>query len=329
MPSLWSCIAIYCTYPSTLSILQTALSRARGWPLSLSFCMNHNFSTPTTIEEAVFDTLLAPSHSEQWSQIRLDVCFEFLNILGQVRGRIPLLQNITLLPPLPVVLDAFADAPRLRSVCVGNSASDILALQIPWRQLTCFSSKVTSVDRELQILAKLPNLAEYRLEGEFLMWEPVVDTSSIISLPQLRKLTVMHPSSTAPRLILPALHDIVMSGDNSCLWKIRHIFEISAPTIKYLRFESLSASLRLLAQICKPLVWLTVFECESLQHSNGLIKFLTLEPNESGLLPSLRILTITVRNLTGFQPREILNLIWFDRAGLLNPGLVWNPSIFG
>ncbi|KAJ7226189.1 hypothetical protein C8J57DRAFT_206720 [Mycena rebaudengoi] len=161
-PWLWRAIHIYLssagesTMSAQLNVLTTWLSRSKNCPLSISFEIQFDLSSPTLPH---FTAALI-SHSERWQHLVLDIPFDDLRSLDR---QFPPLRDLTLGPSHygPAgALTVFHSAPQLKRVLFGRLLNPS-RVNLPWAQLTHILARNLFLPVAAQILRQASALVEF------------------------------------------------------------------------------------------------------------------------------------------------------------------------
>ncbi|KAJ7271738.1 hypothetical protein C8J57DRAFT_287078 [Mycena rebaudengoi] len=160
-PWLWRAIHIYLssagesTMTAQLNVLTTWLSRSKICPLSISFEIQFDLSSPTLPH---FTAALI-SHSGRWQHLVLDIPFDDFRSLDHF----PLLRDLTLGPSRygPTgALTVFHSAPQLKRVLFGRLLNPS-RVNLPWAQLTHILARNLFLPVAAQILWQASALVEF------------------------------------------------------------------------------------------------------------------------------------------------------------------------
>ena len=195
---------------SYAAFVDDILSRSAGLPFAFSFLAPSEKYT----SHPVIDVLV--KYAEQWGTVSLTTTSNTISQFGGVKGRLTNLRSLTLHMQSasdPILIDVFADAPKLLRVYIMKYALDKLIL--PWSQLEFIkeiSRQGTTVQLDktdnVPLVANLEELQISRFHGSDPIFPP-------ITLPHLKSLLLRlgHtyvPHDTIHNLTLPALEEVVV-----------------------------------------------------------------------------------------------------------------------
>ncbi|KAF8180122.1 hypothetical protein BJ912DRAFT_929458 [Pholiota molesta] len=228
LSSLWSKLpSLYMNgskkYKETrLNFFREFLRRSRGAPLNVSVI---EFGWPGTYDGSTHPILtLLLSHCERWEYLSMDVSVPTLLGLQGIKGRLPLLQILSLdidardsandFPPS--LVDIFRVAPRLQEVIIaGNSATTELAL--PFSQLIRYetASRTVSFDDypQLQVFAATSRRELNRIFQSVPTRPIVMSFTKFI----LRASLSEHHSMELRSIRLPFIEEICIESDTPTL----------------------------------------------------------------------------------------------------------------
>ncbi|KAJ6553506.1 hypothetical protein DFH09DRAFT_1166793 [Mycena vulgaris] len=177
-PELWSALKIALS-KAPLELIETWLSRAQNWPLSLVVdCFQSDGKFIDVLQR----------HSHTWRDVELGLPFEQFYSFGPDL-HLPMLKRLAIgavdyCAPVGEPITAFRRAPVMRHLRLLGSVlpGDIT---LPWAQLTSFESDALSSDECLAILKYTPNIAECRVGIYFTALDDLPDVpprTSLISL---------------------------------------------------------------------------------------------------------------------------------------------------
>ncbi|KAJ7625628.1 hypothetical protein FB45DRAFT_1004994 [Roridomyces roridus] len=184
-PTFWTTINSYDSH-FTLSNLTTQLSRSGNLPLTLHFTYEVNNS-------AAFHLLL--QHCARWKTIHLTISQELYSSIQRTSPHFPVLRKVKLEIHFDGIhsgfSDVFSNAPELEDFFVdGYPYSSTIALDLPWPQLTKYSS-ANQEWGQLSTLASAVHLVECTLdmsEEE----KPANLDIPVMLFPTLLRLSVSH-----------------------------------------------------------------------------------------------------------------------------------------
>lgn len=180
-PSLWSFVALVVgrscnisAYPTSspdqarpshtlLPLLRECLLRSRNSSLHIN--LDIRFGTTGRRSLDVIEQVVAVC--ERWQDVTINMrepnfCYRFL---GNIRGRLPRLRRLDWRISSPGSVDAFAEAPNLRSVTLNNTFNGMLPLsQITNLRLT--RSVIGGVPGLISVLQQCTELLELRVDPE-------------------------------------------------------------------------------------------------------------------------------------------------------------------
>ncbi|KAJ7596486.1 hypothetical protein C8J56DRAFT_1105421 [Mycena floridula] len=174
IPAAWACLDIRMPidksqfHSSSPEILAMILSRARSHPLQIRM----KLPSGSDIEKQLLK--LVVSQSSRWQDVSLDMAVKHFAGLRRVKGRLPMLESISLLPvsyrrissSTKSFAECFKVAPALRRITLRNF--DPTTLTIPWDQIEItqyhMNRHMTS-----DILHFLPNLSSFHIESGSLL----------------------------------------------------------------------------------------------------------------------------------------------------------------
>ncbi|KAJ7939346.1 hypothetical protein B0H13DRAFT_1941122 [Mycena leptocephala] len=195
---LWSLIHVDMTIPLgcsdtithyyPLPALEVQLQRSANVPLDVMFEWRDSVNVGPYLL-TLLEVVICQCH--RWERLTFNKIVwdqaapDMLRVLSGIRGRLPLLRNLTITsfgPDSSGVSDIFAVAPQLQKVLIIDAGRPSLSL--PWHQLTHFRARF-SAKEHLEIFLKAPNLVEYGIDvvdGE------LPSTITVALLPHLRQL---------------------------------------------------------------------------------------------------------------------------------------------
>ncbi|KAF6763423.1 hypothetical protein DFP72DRAFT_1060582 [Ephemerocybe angulata] len=203
-----------------ISSLEDRFERARSQPVTFTFNVAPTlaYGRPRDIQlviERAFAVLA--QYSAQWENIGFSLPAAHVHFLDAVAGKVPLLEKISmevLHPDVPVRLDQFATAPRIRHTSFrfpGKYGVDVRdKIHLPWSQLLSYHEDIFPQDVGFHLaLAGSPKLQS--LICSF----PFTSINYFIAVPvQHSTLTRLHLKFTASNstilrhLIIPSLEDL-------------------------------------------------------------------------------------------------------------------------
>ena len=193
---------------SYATFVDEILARSAGLPFNFSFLAPSEKYT----SHPVIDVLV--KYSEQWETVSLTTTSNTISQFGGARGRLNSLRSLTLHMQSasdPILIDVFADAPKLAKVWVMKYTLDYLVL--PWRQLE-FIKEINRQGTTIQLddpsepLVNLQELQISRFNGSDPIFPP-------LTLPNLKSLRLRLGHTYVPHdmihnLTLPALEEVVV-----------------------------------------------------------------------------------------------------------------------
>ncbi|KAK0460601.1 uncharacterized protein EV420DRAFT_1641151 [Desarmillaria tabescens] len=237
-PQLWSRVHIMGRRerfsPGRLAQLQTALARARSYPLWIEYF--------ETADPGAHMWTVILAHCAHWKTISLSF------VTPEFPSRLPGNQHLPLLESFDFrfdrymvrgcsiqenALDGFSTAPRLRQVSLYGIRSPS-CLKLPWSQLTTIDLACGTDHDEMQILIKSSNLQRVLLlldhEIGLPLPGPVVQSSlrsmetwdvsplQYLTLPNLEVLSVVYTDNPSP---IPTIHSFV--SRSQCALRTLHL----------------------------------------------------------------------------------------------------------
>ncbi|KAF5335190.1 hypothetical protein D9611_010936 [Ephemerocybe angulata] len=305
-----------------ISSLEDRFERARSQPVTFTFNVAPTlaYGRPRDIQlviERAFAVLAR--YSAQWENVGFSLPAAHVYFLNSVAGKLPLLERISmevLHPDVPVRLDQFAIAPRLRHASFrfpGKYGVDVRdKIHLPWSQLLSYHEDIFPQDVGFHLaLVGSPKLQS--LICSF----PFTSINYSIAVPvQHSTLTRLHLKFTASnstilrRLIIPSLEDlsVVSSGVDTIFPDIMALIQQSHCVIRSLAilpdcasYTNQGGALTRVLNICPELHSLTVNsippqDLENLTRPNG---------TGSGLVvPSLRRLILCYTSSFPITPQD-------------------------
>ncbi|KAK0469101.1 uncharacterized protein EV420DRAFT_8559 [Desarmillaria tabescens] len=186
-PSLWACFTIGFGSRDTVSLLETVLVRSReaGMTVAIRGSVWHSH------ENYTLKRVLGTSH--RWKRVWIEVCSADAGYYEQIRGRLPLLEQLSLSAAYNRFpgedFRAFENAPRLRKVALGLGISPAChRLVLPWSQITSLYMRHSVETSDVRaVLSMTPNLRSLSFQhsyGHVNDWEPKSkeDTVTCVSL---------------------------------------------------------------------------------------------------------------------------------------------------
>ncbi|KAF8994793.1 hypothetical protein BDQ17DRAFT_1524731 [Cyathus striatus] len=192
IPQLWSTIILRLSSKRSavqLELLDLWLMNSRNCPLSIYFDVeDRKFGWRTAVGPALAALKKIIDHCERWES--LDICIiddpkgAFIGLLGEVRGRVPLLRTLHLSTGHSVLQnrDMFAIAPKLQTLSTPNLMTYFLSgITLPWSQITSIHACTgPSMLDSISVLRLSPNLVHCHYFSTFYHLE-VSEAPDIIS----------------------------------------------------------------------------------------------------------------------------------------------------
>ncbi|KAJ7695755.1 hypothetical protein B0H17DRAFT_1055480 [Mycena rosella] len=154
-------------------------------------------------------------YCHQWETVKIDLMDRDAALLGKVKGRLPLLQKLTVSVYGESLGDTFGQAPKLRDLdvtVINTSARALSPTNFPWSQLNVFRGESLSIEDCFQVLRLTPHLECCTFSGWF------GDSNGLpvlpLNLPSLRSLSLLNPEQFGwflGALTLPGLEDLRLS----------------------------------------------------------------------------------------------------------------------
>ena len=220
-PTLWSSIPLHSPYTQVpLSVVQTWLKRSQQAPLTVIL-------TPSSDE--LFTLLRGPAaramfeQSHRWRSVRIKLPIYSLPVFSLLKHNLPELKELyidfdSVFPPRYFdrlqELDIFLDAPKLRRVTIYGPPPFIPAkLELPWEQLTHFSSRRPSQPNSMAAFRILLQSAPHLQEVEWHL-SPFGQTVPLaLQHSRLRNLSMSiqgDPGFAFDYLFLPSLRELII-----------------------------------------------------------------------------------------------------------------------
>ncbi|KAL1744112.1 hypothetical protein HDZ31DRAFT_82919 [Schizophyllum fasciatum] len=306
-PSLWTTVRVSIdtleelahSAEETAAILSSYLDRSRPLPLSLVIMS----------EDAFPDYILLPllASCERWHDLFLFTHPDDLPRLSVIRGRLPLLRSLKIIPtrvgaPLVSAPVMFELAPSLTIATLGGHALD-LHFALPWAQLREFEANYTASADVLPLLSLMPGLVTLKLGLEPTDHTPVDARSWGVTHSGVYALTLnvadgnLEAGDIANHLTLPALTDlevecpVVERIDSTRELIARSQCTLEALTL-VITFHCLG-TMESLLELTPQLRMLTVFDGLSITNT-PLLEALVVPEDDPGrvLLPKLETITL-------------------------------------
>ncbi|KAF7974812.1 hypothetical protein HWV62_11157 [Athelia sp. TMB] len=145
------------------------LSRSGNCALSLDFTFPNDDRTPADVQlHPVFQ--LAVRHSHRWEEVQIHSDFSepSLHSFACIKGKIPLLQSLTVILAYEHNMrggaDGFVDAPRLRQYYLHDCESKMEVLKVPWGSLTKLNLQTfDGDDKSLLLLSQCRQVVELEI----------------------------------------------------------------------------------------------------------------------------------------------------------------------
>ncbi|KAK0459403.1 uncharacterized protein EV420DRAFT_1540016 [Desarmillaria tabescens] len=212
-PSLWARFNIGWSrwMESRPPLLKTILDRSREAELSIG-CRSVVFSSNIQNRHALLECVIPTSY--RWKRALIELDEDRADIYGQIRGRLPLLEQLELSSRHFQVswehFRVFEDAPRLRELILGESLSPVHEFTLPWSQITnLYINHVIEPDDLRIVFSITPNLRFLRMSRQC-NWEPE-EPGHFIVCSSLRHLRVAD-LALFRIAILPSLEEICIDG---------------------------------------------------------------------------------------------------------------------
>ncbi|KAF9485693.1 hypothetical protein BDN70DRAFT_890001 [Pholiota conissans] len=203
-----------------LFVLNEFLRRSRDAPLDISIWGHSTISRPNYREDPVLPLLLG--HSQRFGRLSMEIPFSGFNKLKSIKGRIPLLETLSLrifahrlssnMDRTPL-LDIFSIAPKLKVASVSGSGY-VKELILPFPQLTQYETSSPTVS-----VHNSPHLHTLVLASEFFIqdiFQPTISGHPIVTLQNLSKLVIYgnfdDDQTTASRICLPAIAEVYIEA---------------------------------------------------------------------------------------------------------------------
>jgi hypothetical protein len=146
-------------------LLESWLLRAKKRPLSIVATHRSEDVEEWLINIEALDLVL--SYSEQWRSLALDIPEKWLDWgLYKVKGKVPLLERLTIKGALKYDPEVFSVAPRLRSVDFKVNyyeSKELEEVLLPWSQLTELSFTADDIQTCLTVVERCSSLAHLAL----------------------------------------------------------------------------------------------------------------------------------------------------------------------
>ncbi|KAJ7596454.1 hypothetical protein C8J56DRAFT_1040710 [Mycena floridula] len=263
-------------------ILATILSRARSQPLQIRMTLP---SANSDIEKQLLKLVVA--QSSRWQDVSLDMAAKHFARLGGVKGRLPILESISLTPVLAVV-------PALRRISLGNF--DPTALTIPWHQITQYHIRQqhgfqSGASEALPLLSDLRFLI-VELDSTLVLYSP-------FALPRLQSICIKGNVAHVHYLAAPSLE-----GLDCTIWFFRSqnlTSMLAQCSLKKLSLNANDSEIRTLEEsnfdLRPSLQRVPLLTCLGLS-SIGITKFVHLELQDHYpfILPNLQLLVLPLED---------------------------------
>jgi hypothetical protein len=145
-------------------LLESWLRRAKKRPLSI--VVKYGSEDVEDWEPPPDVLVLVLAHSEQWRSVDLNIPEGWLGCLYTVKGKIPLLERLTIKGVLKYNEEVFSVAPQLRSAAFKvdyYEPKELGKISLPWSQLTELSITSDDIQTCLTVLERCSSLAHLAL----------------------------------------------------------------------------------------------------------------------------------------------------------------------
>ncbi|KAJ7465278.1 hypothetical protein FB451DRAFT_433485 [Mycena latifolia] len=213
-PKLWRFLAVSLNASTHIANLERRFSLCGNCPLSLDLFYARPYFTRLGTSATV-PLEVVNRHCRQWETVKIDLMDRDAALLHNIKGRLPLLRQLTVSVYGESLGNAFSEAPNLYSLdvtVINTSARALSPNNFPWAQLTVFRGEGLSVEDCFHVLQLTPHLEYCTFSGWFGDDDGLPD--SPLNLPSLRSLSLLNPESFGwflGALTLPGLEDLRLS----------------------------------------------------------------------------------------------------------------------